>query len=455
MGKRQVISSIMVMFLLIGITACSLPGKASANDSLVTVKRGDLIVSVSGSGNLATYQDTGLSFGSAGKVAEVLRKEGDRVSKGDVLARLETDALEMALTEAQVNVAKAEVAVTQAELAVNQEPAIKDKARIAVNQAAVALQTAELELDKAQNIYKWPDIEIQQANVDRARFSAKYTQDRLAAATTDEARADWRRNMVFAETNLVIEGQKLNAMQSGADTEEVAIKKRQVEIAQQSMELAKQLLAIELQPREAAQQSLMLAKETLALAQQSQKLAQKRLNDAVITAPFDGVVADMKVKSGDLVEAATMCIYLVKPTLLEVVVEVDEMDIPKVAERQQVKISVDALQDKEFTGTVASVYPVPTKVTGLVMYNVKISLTVPEDAGLMIGMRTTANIIIDKKTGIIKLPNQAIKADGQGGYFVNVIVNKKTEKRPVIIGLNNGTDTEIITGLKEGETVVN
>jgi multidrug efflux pump subunit AcrA (membrane-fusion protein) len=70
-------------------------------------------------------------------------------------------------------------------------------------------------------------------------------------------------------------------------------------------------------------------------------------------------------------------------------------------------------------------------------------------------MRTTASIIIDKKSNIIKLPNKAMKEDGKGGHFVNVTVGNKTEKRPVTIGLNNGTETEISAGLNVGETVVN
>ena len=85
---------------MLSATACSLPGKASADGGIVTVKKGDLSVSVSGSGNLAAYQDIRLSFGSAGKVAEVLYKEGDKVAQGQVLARLETDALKAAVTEA-------------------------------------------------------------------------------------------------------------------------------------------------------------------------------------------------------------------------------------------------------------------------------------------------------------------------------------------------------------------
>jgi len=453
-NKLQIVSTILTGFILIGITSCNLPGKASPNEQTVTVERGDLVVSISGSGNLATYQDSKLSFGSAGKIAKVWHKEGDRVKQNDILAELETDILEAAVTEAQVNVTKAEAAVIQAELALEQEPINKNKARIAVNQAKVILQTAENDLDKAQNIYKWPALEVAMADMEIARNAVKSAQTRLGTAPTAD-QPQWVKIVAQAEQNFLQVENKLNAMQSGADMEEVAIKKRQVENAQLSLEMAEQFLEVELQPRGAAQQSLTLAKQTLSLAQQSQKLAQKQLENATIKAPFDGVVADVKAKAGDVVDAATVVIYLVKPTLLEVVVEVDEMDIPKVAEGQQVEIKVASLPDRELTGTVASVYPVPTKITGLVMYNVKIAIPVSEDTGIKIGMRATANIIVDKKTGVIKIPSQAIKEDGRGGHFVNVIVEKKTEKSPVTIGLSDGTETEITTGLTGRETIVN
>ena len=130
------------------------------------------------------------------------------------------------------------------------------------------------------------------------------------------------------------------------------------------------------------------------------------------------------------------------------------MDIPRVVAGQEAKVDVDAIPGKTFTGTVASIYPVPAKVTGLVVYDVKISLTVPEDSGLKIGMRANADITVEKKAGIIKLPNQILKEDGQGGHYVNVLADNKTSKRAVTLGVSNDTETEIATGLKENETVV-
>jgi RND family efflux transporter MFP subunit len=203
-----------------------------------------------------------------------------------------------------------------------------------------------------------------------------------------------------------------------------------------------------------ADQSVVYARQAVELAQQSLELAEKNLNEATITAPFDGIIASVQTKSGDIVDAATIIVHLVKPTLLELIVEVDEIDVPKVTTGQSVSISVDALPEEEFTGEVAAVYPVPTKVTGLVMYNVKVALEVPESAGLKIGMRATADVIVERKADVIKVPSKVVREDGQGGHFVEVVVGEKVEERPVTIGIDTGTETEIISGLSEGETVI-
>jgi HlyD family secretion protein len=454
--RKWQLFSIMVVLILIGTTACSFPGASGANGNTVIVKKGDLTVSINGSGNIATYQDRNLSFGSAGKIAAVSVKEGDRVKKGDVLAKLETDTLELAETEARINVSKADAAAAQAGLVISQESTTAGKARLAVNQADADVKTAEYNLKQVQDLFILQNVSLAKSDMDEAKRDLDDALEKLTHTTVGTpGYATWQSIIVHANARYAEAKDRFDAMTAGSDPMEVAIKKQQLEIAQQSLDVAKQVVAAELSTQAYNEQSATVAEQNLEFAQQSQKLAQKRLADAVITAPFDGVVADVKIKAGDLVDGTTTAVYIVKPTLLEVVVEVDEMDIPKVTAGQTVKLTVDALPGKENTGAVTAVYPVPAKVTGLVMYDVKISLTAPEDSGLKIGMRTTASIIIDKKSNIIKLPNKAVKDDGKGGHFVKVVVGKNTENRQVTTGLNNGTETEISSGLNVGETVVN
>ena len=99
--KKKIILGLMltIAFLaLLGIAACD-PlggGKREIRQQLVKVERGDLAVTVTGSGKIEASHETRLTFGSTGKVDQILVKEGNEVKKGDVLAELELQRAGMA-----------------------------------------------------------------------------------------------------------------------------------------------------------------------------------------------------------------------------------------------------------------------------------------------------------------------------------------------------------------------
>ncbi|MDP2664458.1 MAG: biotin/lipoyl-binding protein, partial [bacterium] len=230
------------------------------------VKQSDMVPRVTADGRLSFVEHRRLTFGTGGKVAQVNVSELDKVTKGQVLAKLETDALEYALTQAQVARTKAQVSVTQAEIAVTQAEINLERAKIARFQATV---------------FQWPEVEAAQANVDKAKFSVKYAHGRLADATTDDDKERWSRLVAKAEEDLIRAEDRLNVILSGTPIDELVIKKLDVEVAQQSLKLAGE--------------SLELARQSLELAEQLPKLAQKQLREATITAPFDGVIAKVNV----------------------------------------------------------------------------------------------------------------------------------------------------------------
>ena len=96
--------------VLLIISSCSMSGTSAANQQLVEVIRGDIEITVGGSGKIQASRQVKLSFGSTGKVDEVYVKEGDYVSEETTLAELDTDDLDLAITQAQVEMEKAKVA---------------------------------------------------------------------------------------------------------------------------------------------------------------------------------------------------------------------------------------------------------------------------------------------------------------------------------------------------------
>lgn len=408
MRRWQTIGVLILCLALAGSIACSPFGGAEeeVKQQLVEVVRDDLVISVSGSGYIEVSNEANVAFDVGGRIDKIYADDGDSVTKGDVLAKLETDALEMALTEAQVALTKAKLDVTSAN---------------------VTLRTAKHSLDEARDLYTWPEINVAQSDVDDAEAFLDYVLDRGLPYET----------VAYAQARLDAAEAELDAMINTYDTEEVAIKKMEVELAEQSLQLAWQ---------------------SLKQAQQSLQQAQKNLNEATLTAPFDGIVARVYAEEGDVIPSPTMAptviINLIDFTTLELTVEVDEIDIPEVKLGQRTIISVDALPDVNLEGEVASISPLPKEEAGLVLYEVKISFTVPEGSGLMVGMSATADIVVDERSNVLVVPERAIKQDTQGNPVVEVMLGEQLEERPVVIGVSDGFQTEIVDGLKQGDTVV-
>lgn len=416
-GWRLVII-LLLCLTLAGSIACSPVGgnKEEVSQQLAKVVRGNLTISVSGSGNIEVSNEAKLAFGVGGRIDKIYVEEGDEVREGDVLAKLDTADLELALTQAKVALAQAQ---------------------LAVNSANVSLRIAKHSLDEARDLYTWPDIKTAQADVDNAKAYVDYLSANLVNAATAEAGARWEAALVYARARLTAAEAKLNAMIHSYDTEEVAIKKMEVEVAEQTLALR--------------QQSLEQAKGSL-------EYAQKQLDEATLTAPFDGVVAGVYVDEGDVIPPPTMApkviIHLIDLAAMELKVEVDEIDIPDVKLGQRAIISVDALPDVVFDGEVTFISSLAREEAGLVLYEVKTSFVVPQGSGLRVGMSATADIVIEERSDVLLVPSRAIKQDSQGNPMVKVMVGEQIQERPVVIGLSDGFQTEIVYGLNEGETVV-
>jgi RND family efflux transporter MFP subunit len=193
-------------------------------------------------------------------------------------------------------------------------------------------------------------------------------------------------------------------------------------------------------------------------AQLTLEEAKDDLEKAVMTAPFDGVIAVVNAKEGDRLSTmdytTKIILELIDPNIMELTAEVDEIDIPEVRLGQSAIISLDALPTLQLEGRVISIYPLPTEESGLILYKVKIGFDVPEGSWLRAGMSATADIIIDKRSNVLLVPNRAVEQDSFGNPVVKVMVNEQIEERPVVIGVSDGYQTEIVGGLSAGDVVV-
>ncbi|MBA7481883.1 Macrolide export protein MacA [subsurface metagenome] len=403
MRKWGTIGTILLLCLaLLSATSCG-GTQEETTQQLIDVVRGDLIVSVSGSGNIVASDEANLVFGTSGKITRIYVDEGDKVSEGEVLARLETGPLELALTQAQVALTGQELAVSQAE---------------------VNVKNAEIALERAED--SWLDTKSAGSKVKRLKKYLEYHLENHPEDTAEilsiqrSLREAWERFLLVATDSV--------------DSRQVTAKEMELELAKQSVEQMKHSLE---QFRQAVAE------------------AQKQLDEATIHAPFGGVVASIDAEEGDIFSPTGMpVIHLIDPDIMEIEVEIDEIDIAEVQAGQRAIIEVDALPTLQLEGEVTSISTLSIEMGGLVLYEVTIGFDVPQGYNLKIGMSAIADIILEGQSNVLLVPNRAISQDSQGNPVVKVMVNEEIEERPVVPGISDGFNTEIVSGLSEGDVIV-
>jgi len=178
------------------------------------------------------------------------------------------------------------------------------------------------------------------------------------------------------------------------------------------------------------------------------------LEKAVIVAPFDGVVTDITITKGKDVSTAALAIpaiSLVDTSEIEMPGFIDEIDIAMVQPGQEANILLDALPDEEVKGRVAFISLIGTIRAGVVSYDTTITLENPIEE-LRDGMTATAEVIIERRDDVLLIPNRAIRGTWENPTVV-VLVDEQGEEREITLGLTDGINTEVLSGLEEGEKV--
>jgi multidrug efflux pump subunit AcrA (membrane-fusion protein) len=184
-----------------------------------------------------------------------------------------------------------------------------------------------------------------------------------------------------------------------------------------------------------------------------------------LLAPFDGEIVDVNLHEGDMITqrySATglpIDVYVLKLADTGAVMMtgvVDEIDVGKISRGQAVTVLIDALPGKTFTGQVQFISPFGTLQTGTGTYNIEISLS-PEAAPYLIGGQTaSAEIMVNEHKDVLLIPNSALHTQGTESWVYVTEGDKagQMEQRQVQIGLQSRTQTEIVSGLNEGEKVI-
>ncbi len=199
-------------------------------------------------------------------------------------------------------------------------------------------------------------------------------------------------------------------------------------------------------------------KMSLKKARANLKDNRDQLLKAVIVAPFDGTVVDVGVSEDDQLSArdysSITAVHLVDTKTIKFEGSVDEVDIFQVEVGRKANIIVDAIPDRELTGTVTFISPAGDESTGVINFTVTIELD-PTDIELKGGLTATADIIIENRENVLLIPVESIIKSPEG-MFTQVLneITGELEKRQITVGAQSTQFAEVISGLSEGEKIL-
>ena len=221
---------------------------------------------------------------------------------------------------------------------------------------------------------------------------------------------------------------------------------------------------------ENAQLTYKQAREQVASAKEEVQRAQTNLGYATITSPIDGIVLSKAVEEGQTVAASfsTPELFTIAQNLkeMQVVADVDEADIGDVREGERVTFTVDAYPDDTFEGTVKQVRQEATTTNNVVTYEVVISAP-NADLKLKPGLTANVTIYTAERKNVTCVPSKALRytptketigkrkiVDCNGKNKVWTLEGNNIVAHRVNIGMTDGTNTELLDGLKTGTQVI-
>jgi len=202
-------------------------------------------------------------------------------------------------------------------------------------------------------------------------------------------------------------------------------------------------------------------------SQNSLQDAKDNLANYYIYAPFDGVVGAVSVQKGDTISSGTSAITFITQKEFTTI-SLSEVDITKIKLGDKAVVTFDAIDGLSVAGQVTEMDTIGTVSQGVVSYNVQIAFDT-QDSRVKPGMSTSVNVITETKQNVLMVSNSAVKSKN-GNYYVLVFNQKQDLNSPlasqgfisaaaptqktVQIGLADDTNTEITSGLSEGDQVV-
>lgn len=431
------------------------PKKASETEmpalQTTKVRKGDLVISASGTGSVYPEAQVDLGFKNSGVIAEVYVVPNQKVIKGEVLAVLENSSQQAAFAEAEANIANlfspAGIAAYQIEV-VNAELEYAD---------AVGLSYT---LDRA--IGSNDDIAILQAAYANAQEKVTLAEEKLALYSgypdDDINKIRATAELAEARTELTNASANLNYYKSTPDELTEATIKANIEITKARLDDAKKALEIiQSGDRERLVESLAAADNSLLDRLKEMYLdyenARIALENTFMIAPFDGVVVNLNMVPGQLASGDSL-LTLSALDRLQVMFYMDETDLAGLKVGNRVVYTFNAYPESNISGEVTLIESVLQNVDGAPAAVVWGSILEESSFEILAGMTVDVEVIAGEVEDGLIIPIQALRELTPGSYAVFLVKPDGTlELTPVTVGLRDFANAEITSGLKAGDII--
>ncbi len=341
---------------------------------------------VSASGKVLPEQWANLSFRAGGPIVELKVQSGDTVKAGDVLARLDDVDAKLAVAQAEAALAMAQAQLAQMKAGARVEQVAQ--AEQAVTQAEAAWKGAQAQYAQLQSGARSAEIAAAEAAVAKAASDLKFAEDAYNGVVEGRATAkeygipggglgkyeeQMRAQLAAIRAAYDVAQKQLAQLKAGATRNELGAAAANVNVAKAQMEQAKAQL--DLLKAGATPEQIAVAEAGVQQAQVTVDMAKAQLDKLQLTAPFDGTIGTVYVRSGEIAQPGQSIVTLGNLGSLRVeTTDLSETDIARVKEGLPVNVTFDALPGKTITGKVVRIAPMSTPGQSAVNYIVTVQL---------------------------------------------------------------------------------
>jgi len=189
----------------------------------------------------------------------------------------------------------------------------------------------------------------------------------------------------------------------------------------------------------------------LSQAQAALATAKSRLGYADIAAPRAGMLIARSVERGAVVQAGGTLLSLAPDGQMQLLLAIDERNLSKVALQQKAVASADAYADKKFPAVVSYINP----GVDITRASVEVKLDVADPPPYLLqDMTVSVDIEVGRSENALVVPGRSVHDALSASPWVMVVKNGRTSKQPVRLGLQGITETEILSGIAEGDVVI-